>query len=744
LAKSNLNEDELKEEIESFVKKSRQSSTVKTEEFLAFQKEMLPTHFTLYEKLCNFSANIISIKADHKKEVELQKALDTCHINTTTTGVTAFAILFPIFFMVIGSLLSFVITFFFMGGEAMLFFIIAFLMFGLFMIMPLSNLPMVMVNNWRLRASNQMVLSIFYIVSYMRHTSNLELAIKFTSDHIAPPLSLDFKKILWNVETSKYSSIKESLDAYLESWKKYNMEYVEAMHLVESSLYETTDKKRVASLEKSMSLILEATYEKMLHFAQNLKSPITMLHMLGVILPILGLVILPLMVSFMDGIRWYHISMVYNIFLPVMVWYLGKTILSTRPTGYGQADITDINPELKKHTFINLNIAGKNYFKLNPKWISIFIIIIFAIIGMTPIIMHSINNIQGTHYDLIINSQDELLITGDLQKSQNSKYSFLGYRLSEENELIGPYGLGATLISLFLPLGLALGLGFYYKFITKKLINIRKKTKELENEFASAIFQLGNRIGDGIPAEIAFSKVAEVMDNTHSGRFFDMVSTNVATLGMGIGDAIFDKKYGVINKFPSALIESSMKVFVESSKKGPDVASQALINISTYIKEMHRVDERLQDLMAEIVSSMKSQINFLAPLISGIVIGLTSMITTILNQLGNQITNISSGSSLGGADGVAASQILDLVSAGVPTFYFQMIVGIYVIQITFLLTQMLNTIQNGYDPLNEKYLLGINIKKSGVMYAIIAFIVVLIFNLIAGSVINNIPAMPGV
>ena len=49
--------------------------------------------------------------------------------------------------------------------------------------------------------------------------------------------------------------------------------------------------------------MLEETYEKMLHYAQNLKSPITMLHMLGIILPILGLVILPLVVSFMEAVK---------------------------------------------------------------------------------------------------------------------------------------------------------------------------------------------------------------------------------------------------------------------------------------------------------------------------------------------------------------------------------------------------------------------------------------------------------
>jgi len=62
---------------------------------------------------------------------------------------------------------------------------------------------------------------------------------------------------------------------------------------------------------------------------------------------------------------------------------------------------------------------------------------------------------------------------------------------------------------------------------------------------------------------------------------------------MGVEDAIFDSKVGAINQFPSSIIESSMKVFIESSKKGPLIASQALITVAEYIKSMHRVDERL-------------------------------------------------------------------------------------------------------------------------------------------------------
>jgi len=103
----------------------------------------------------------------------------------------------------------------------------------------------------------------------------------------------------------------------------------------------------------------------MLHFAHNLKSPIEMLHMLGVILPILGLVILPLMASFMENVKWYHIAIVYNVLLPISVFYLGKMVLSSRPTGYGETEITDLTPAAKKYKNIIIPF-GKKQILISP------------------------------------------------------------------------------------------------------------------------------------------------------------------------------------------------------------------------------------------------------------------------------------------------------------------------------------------------------------------------------------------
>jgi hypothetical protein len=174
-----------------------------------------------------------------------------------------------------------------------------------------------------------------------------------------------------------------------------------------------------------------------------------------------------------------------------------------------------------------------------------------------------------------------------------------------------------------------------------------------------------------------------------------------------------------------------MKVLVESIKKGPKIAAQALINVSRYIKEIHSVNERLQDLMGDIVSDMTSQIKFLTPAIAGIVVGITSMVAGILGKLGTQLKAIT--------ESGPASQagLITLFGDSIPTYYFQIIIGIYVVQITFILTILVNGIENGSDKLSERSLLGTNLINSTLLYCLISAAVIIIFNIVSTNIFSG-------
>jgi hypothetical protein len=739
-----MQDDDYKDLIEKYKEKVKKEfgeaplkdAKVTTKEYTEFKQELYPNHYSFYEKSCNFAGNMLKLKVNPKKAAKMQKDLDACHLNVTPSGVTSLSILAALIVIMIGSFGGFGLSAMLAppGEPPGLFFSIFFLIGGLLTIPAMQKIPSFMANSWRMKSSNQMVQSIFYMVTYMRHTSNLERAIKFSADHLDPPLSLDFRKILWDVETQRFSSVKDSVNAYIEIWKEWDKEFVEAFHLVESSLYEGSEERRLTLLDKSLDVILTGTYENMLHYAHNLKAPMTMLHMLGIILPILGLVILPLVVSFMSEgqspfIMAAYISLLYNVTLPISVYYMGRNILSKRPAGYGQSDIGE-QPGVKKFRNVNIPIGKKMNISVNPLYFSIMIFMVTMAIGFSPLIMHALD-FQDFPLDQDGNMKMLDYVCAPCPQ-EGGVAGTCGPGCNEESK-VGPYGIGASILSLVVIAGLGGSIGIYYRLRSKNVIKVRERTKALEDEFSSALFQLGNRLGDGIPAEIAFAKVANTMSGTTSGDFFTVAEKNITKLGMGLEQSLFDPRVGAIASFPSKVIESSMKVLVESIKKGPRIAAQALLSMSRYIKEIHRVEERLNDLMADVISSMKAQTKFLTPAIAGIVIGITSMISTILTKLSSQLAAFASNSDGAGNFG----SMLSIFGIGIPTFHFQVVVGIYIVQIAFILTILSSGIENGSDKLGQRFELGKNLINSPLLYCAIAGVVMVLFNIFAGAILQS-------
>ena len=83
----------------------------------------------------------------------------------------------------------------------------------------------------------------------------------------------------------------------------------------------------------------------------------------------------------------------------------------------------------------------------------------------------------------------------DLTSPCGYRYCLLEYRETDTGE-IGPFGLGASLLSLAVTAAFGISIGIFYKLRSKNVMKIRNRAKKLELEFAAALFQLCNRLGD--------------------------------------------------------------------------------------------------------------------------------------------------------------------------------------------------------------------------------------------------------
>ncbi len=696
-------------------------------EYVKFKKEMVP-QLSRYERWCQTLGSFIKLKISPKDEAKIRRYLEIAHLEVEPWQSVSLAVMALLATFFIGFLISVAVALIkgntadgYFAAFPFLFFFLTVIL-SVFLFYYVYGYPARLANRWRLKASSQMVPAILYIVVYMRHTPNLEKAVAFASQHLQYPLALDFKKVFYDVEVGKFSTIKSSLDNYLQGWRDYSTEFIEAFHLIESSLFEPNPSKRISMLDKSLQVVLDGVYDKMLRFTHNVKSPLTNVYMLGVVLPTLGLALLPLASAMMQGmIKWIHVILLFNMIIPFFVFYLTDKIMALRPGGYGETSFLERNPLYYKY-------------KSNAPYIKAFLICLpFFIIGFLPLIF------QYTPFPDWIGIQKDYTFA-ELGFSFLGEEKIFDFKSADSaitgGKVVGPFGIVALIMGMFIPLGIALFFSIAFNEKTKELIKEREKTKELEKEFNNSLFQLGNRLGNGIPPELAFGKVAESSRGLITEEFFRRVNYNIKSLGMSVERAIFDPVRGAINYFPSDLIATSMRVLVESSKKGLKIASISLMSISEYVKNIQKITERLRDMLAEIISDMKSNMTFLAPLLSGIVVGLAAMITGILNKLNLANIAAASGSGIGIGSFTNLITLFDIAKM-IPPYYLQIAIGIYLVQITFILTSTLVAINSGEDRLEKTHKTGINLKRGILLYFVTALFATLSLFILTAVVLGG-------
>jgi hypothetical protein len=639
-----------------------------SKEYQTFLQENKKVLSGRYEKFVNFSSKILKLKPSEKDLPNLQKYIQLAHLNIDPNGVMSLAILSAIPFFI------FAIPLIFLGQY---FFGFASIVISLFLIYYLSNMPKLIFESWRAKASDQLLIAVLYIVIYMKRDSNLERAILFVANQIPAPLSIDFIKILWDVETGKYQTIDDSLNYYIETWKDSEPAFVESIHLIQSSLQESDSNKAKKILEKATDVITTGVQDNLTHYAHNLQSPIQTVNMLGIVMPLLMLIMMPMVSAFLsDTIKPLPLIFTYNLFLPVLVFLISKRILNTRPGGVS----TSILDKRNIHT-------GR---------LKLFSFLLFSIIAIPA----------------------ALLLLWFAGSSNWGFYKF-------ENSVF--------YISLLIIFALGLSFFVYYNYKTKNFIGSKKALEKIEDEFSSAIFQLGNLISQNIPTEAAFSKMVENTKGSEVNKFFSIIDTNIRQRGMNLEDSIFNKELGALNEYPSPLIESVMKILIESSKKGSAITADSMTTLSLYLQKMHQLKERMFDLLSDSLSSMKMQVSFLAPVMSALVVSLSVLVTKVLLNLSTQLDSFNAGDIESQGIGTGITNIFQ-VDVAVPPFILQLMIGIYIIQAIFLLTNLVSGIINGSSRLDFESMFSKNIIISTLIYCSLAFIGTFIFSQLAGVV----------
>lgn len=666
---------------------SREYKIFKEEERLA----TIPR--TLYEKACNVSERIIRVKPDKKAREKLQYAIDFAHLKTTPGGAVSLTFLFMLVVLLPTLLLmatymvfhqerqGIVVSELIMWGLAEDRSVIGFsgvpfgygamvVLIGIFLTYYLYFYPLRLKSRYEMLVGSDIVTAVLYIVMYMRNNPSLEGAVRFASENIPDELGLELKKMLWDVEIGNFLSMEEALIDYTKKWSK-NRPFVESIQLLITSLRQVGE-RRITMLEEAVNIILEGNREQARHFNQKLKLPVSIVHALGIILPVMGLVLFPIVAVFLN-VDATILFVGYDIILPFILYFTITSILEIRPSTFSKINISE-NPD----------VPPKGMFKFGEKFAKAW-----------PIALLS---------GLITVALGVFLYFAELSEGE----SFEGI-------------IPAVVIAF----GFAFGFAIYFILVSKQKLKLREETRRIENEFAEALFQLGNQISGGVPLELSIENSMERIKNLSIRNLFEKALKNMKMLGFTFSQAFFDEKYGAIRYYPSKLIKSVMRTVVEASKKGVAVASNAMLSVSRYLKDLHQTQEEVKDSLNDTLSSLKFQAYFLTPMISGVVATLAIIIIRILKQLGEQSAAFGGGIPL----------LAQFGQIAITPFQFIMIVSVYMIETSFILGMFINSIENGEDPIGRQNITGYTLLIGFAVFAASLFITLTLFGpLIAAAI----------
>jgi len=668
-----------------------------SQEYQEYKDEATGSKGSFYETLCKKLAKKEINPEDETRE-KLQSAIDLLDWEITPGQTLFFALLITIFLGVLA------IPIFLLPLPLLL--KIAYLLFPVFAMYYFSNYPHYAAMRKVSTSSEDLILSVLYMIVYMRSSPNLEGAIRYAAENVSGSISDDLNLILWAVDVGQYNSMTAALDDYIDKWKPYNKQYVEALQLVKSTKREGDQERRNKMYNDALDILLDGSKEKMKHFVQDLKLPVMVLNGMGILLPIIGIIMLPMTSIFLTGaIKPYHLVFFYNIFLPILLYWLVRKIMIKRP-----ATLSVVPPDkgkLPPKGKVVLQFAGSYHFL--PAIVPA-VLIFFAVTWMTPLVAAAVNEPLTIWEAWAPTFYFSILTTG--------------------KELAKNPSLVAMFRSLSLNLAFGLSLATYFILGYRQRYSKEKRIREVEEEFPHALLQFGNRIRGGKPLELVLNELVEDIKQLEVAGLFRIAVRNIANKSMTFKQAFLDPHYGAVTYYPSKLIGATMKAVTETAKKSTESAAVAMKTISRYLKDLHSTQELINDLLEDTKSSLAFLAYIMAPTIAALAVGMGHVMLSALVKIQDVKLDVPSGqggagagSMMGGFDAAGPLQSLIRLKQAIPPELLQMIVGFYLLEISIVMGIFFIRISRGKDPTARNLSVGRIVLVASIIYGVVLLLI---------------------
>ncbi len=656
-----------------------------------------------YERLCKLAEKL---RLNPPKQFAEKLNYDVVYsgLNVTPTGVFSASFLLLFIF-------SFVCFFFsFLISDVALLIILAVLPIVLFWYV--FTYPSYQAEVTRIQAGNEAIKLILYMAIYLKSNPSFEGAVQFAVQHSKGPISDDIRKAFWDLETGKYRTVEEALGVYSQKWVWWNEDFVRSLNLLYTILVEPSEKGREEILKKALDHILITTHRKMKAYVEEISGPISILHILGLLLPALGIVMFPMIAIFLqNSVSIPQLIVGYIVFLPILNLFFVNRLLRKRPGAF-------MAPDVSKHP----DLPPPNFFavKIGKVKLIVPVFLLSLLVGM-------ITMMYGAYHFLNLG-----MTISSLPPDIVKKVVLEEAGINVKNFLVVTSFVGGFAIFFIL--------NYYLRSVQR--IKVRNEIKEIERDFTACMFSLGNFFSEGYPIEFGIGKAIDEyrrlgMEKRPTYGFLVRLYETMKNFGVSFKSALFGERFMLIKHYHSVLIEDTMRILADASEKGSYFLGTVAKTLSNYLESIYTIEDRIRELLAETRSSIKMQASFVIPMINGIIMALSAFIVNMLRILAEMIGKIQQmfGISL---SRMAGKDLLTILIGNyenmVPSTLLQAVIGIYTVEAIAIFSILLSGIENGIDPVAKDWEISNNLIKGMALFFLIYLVALFVFGNILTSV----------
>lgn len=290
-----------------------------------------------------------------------------------------------------------------------------------------------------------------------------------------------------------------------------------------------------------------------------------------------------------------------------------------------------------------------------------------------------------------------------------------------------------SILSILVAISVSISIILFGMFYNRK--QIQDQIRHMEYEFKDAMYVIASRLGENRPIEEAVNSSIQFLPKSLiAKKVFQKILDNITNMGLTLDEAIFNPNFGALKNLPSDILQSGMKIMVDSVSLGTNVASKSLIGLAVQLRNSEKIDIMLRQLLEDVTSMLGTVSTYIAPVVIGVVASLQQVVSSSFanscsssSALNSSATQTTTTSNLGPLSSMGSSNFGNFLcptgkaAPSLSPVFFILIMGIYVIEAAVILTYFNSQIEDSNNPLHSWMSIARALPIATIIFAAVAY-----------------------